>query len=1128
MARLGLRLFLVLVLAALVALIGAGAWLLGTQQGLAWALARAAEASGGKLVIEQPQGTLGGGLTLARLRWAEGAARIEARAVRLRVSPLSLVMLRPDLARLECSELELVLPEGAGSAALPESLALPLRVYVARLHVGTLRVARGAQTFTLRDLRLAYAYGHDRHRIERLHLEYQGVTLGGSAELGAAPPFAASGGLELAGKYAGVPIAAKLGISGDLRNLGLQFDARAQGARAEGRAALSPFEDLPPQALALRVRELDLHAFDAALPRTRLALSASLARRGDALAGPLEAQNTLAGRVPAGSLRAELRTDLKSVELADLAADFGATGSVAGSATLDAGLGIGARLRFARVDLSRLGDLPASALSGEATLAGALRGERRLRLEFNLSPSELAGRALSGRGRMLTAGERLVESDFELQYSGASVGVKGAFGRPEDRLHLHVDAPVLSSLASALSGSATLEGTLHGGWRSPAVSLTATASDIALGSQLDARGLRAERVRVRVDGTPARHTIELAAQGKALDFSARLEGALRGTSDWRGTLVSARNRGTLPFELEAPAALSVAPRRFALESLALRLEHGRLRVAELRWDDGRLASTGALSDVALVPLLRLAGSTVPLEGGLTLGAQWSVTAAPLPSGTFRLWREGGDLTIGTTPPLALGLSALEIDGELAAGRLEAKGSFAARSGRGEVALRLEPGSGGAAFPYAADSRLDAHLDAQLESLAPVGALIDRSARIDGRLVATLEARGTLAQPAWSGSIEGDGLSYTRPPDGIYLTNGRLRARLDGDKVQLTELTIASAGGGSFAAQGTLARGEAERAAIAWRADKLALLERPDQRLVLSGQGAAAMVGRRLSFSGSLRADSGFFSFDTSALPRLGDDVVVAGRAPPERAEQRIGRKENPSPVDVDLQLDLGRELRIHGRGIDAGLAGKVHVHTSEAGVLIAEGTVHAVRGTVTAYGTRLAIERGRLIFDGPLNKPSLDIVAMRRNQEVEAGVAVSGTLQNPVVRIVSEPQVPEGEALSWLVLGRAPGSGSGADLTMLQTAAGALLGRGPGGAERSLAQTLGVDSISVGGGGDLGGSFVTVGKRVNDRAMVLFEQGLGGTASVLRLDFELSRLWSLSASTGQQSDVGLRFRYSFD
>jgi len=132
------------------------------------------------------------------------------------------------------------------------------------------------------------------------------------------------------------------------------------------------------------------------------------------------------------------------------------------------------------------------------------------------------------------------------------------------------------------------------------------------------------------------------------------------------------------------------------------------------------------------------------------------------------------------------------------------------------------------------------------------------------------------------------------------------------------------------------------------------------------------------------------------------------------------------------------------------------------------------------------------------------------------------------VRIVSEPPLPEGEALSWLVLGRAPGSASGADIGMLQTAAGALLGQGPLGAANSLAQRFGVDSISMGARSTLGSQFVAVGKRINDRMTVFYEQGLGATASALRLDFDLSRHWALSATGGEQSDVGLRFRYSFD
>ena len=99
---------------------------------------------------------------------------------------------------------------------------------------------------------------------------------------------------------------------------------------------------------------------------------------------------------------------------------------------------------------------------------------------------------------------------------------------------------------------------------------------------------------------------------------------------------------------------------------------------------------------------------------------------------------------------------------------------------------------------------------------------------------------------------------------------------------------------------------------------------------------------------------------------------------------------------------------------------------------------------------------------------------------------------------------------------------------MLRTAAGALLGQESLGGPNAMAQRLGIDSISVGTRSTLGSEFVAVGKRINDRMSVIYEQGIGATASALRLDFDLSRHWALSATGGQQSDVGLRFRYSFD
>ncbi|MGA8050112.1 MAG: translocation/assembly module TamB domain-containing protein [Burkholderiales bacterium] len=1127
MARRVLRIVVVLGLLLLAVFAGAGAWLLGTQQGLAWALSRVAEASGGKLLVDRPRGTLGGGLEIKRVRYVDGDVRVDVREVRLRMSPLSVVLLQPEFAFLECRELEIALPEASGAVGMPESLALPTSLHLDRVRVGTLRVRSGAAVHVLRDVRFAYGYSRGRHRVQDVHAELEGVTLEGRGTLHAAKPFAVASTLSISGNRSGVPYGAELELSGDLEKLGLRGRVAVKSAAGELRATLRPLTELWPETVDIQARELDLHALDPALPRTQLRASLSLTRRGKAYEGRLSAENALAGRpgagrLPLASLDATVSTDLSSIELSDLGVRLGTAGSIAGRLTLDAAMQFDAALELSHIDLSQLGALPPSELAGKVSLSGSLAGERRVRAEFSLAPSQLAGQALAGNGRALVEGKRIAESALELHFSGASVGAEGSFGRPSDRLRLRVEADDLSTLATGVAGGATLRGEISGGWDHPAAALEVNAT------HLSARGIRADRVRITVEGTKSHHDVSVSAQGGTFDFAARIEGMLQGWSAWRGTLLSATNRGTVPFELERPAPISVAPRRVEIGAVAVRFAQGRATLTDLRWEEGRLASSGTLQNVGVVPLLRLAGKATPLEGNLTLGAEWSMTTAPQLEGRFRLWREAGDLAIGGSTQLELGLSSIDVSGRVVDGELEATGSLAATHAKGDLQLSLRPVAGGQGWPYSADSTLDARLGLQLASLAPFAMLIDRSARIDGTLSTTLVASGTLARPVIGGTVDGDGIRYARPPDGIDLVDGRLRSRLEGNILHVSQLTIAGAAGGSFSAEGTLTPADATRAALTWRAEKLALLNRPDQRLVLSGQGAAAMAHGRLSFSGALQADHGFFSFEANALPQLGEDVVVAGREAPGAAERRIGRRENPSPVDVDFELDLGRDLRIRGRGLDTGLAGKVHVRTDPAGVLTGKGVVHTVGGTVTAYGTRLSIERGRLIFDGPMNRPSLDILAMRRNQEVQAGVAVTGTVQNPTVRIVSEPPVPEGEALSWLVLGRAPGTGSGADIAMLQSAAGALLGRSALGTGSSLARTVGLDSVSVGDRGQAGGQFVTLGKRVNDRMTVFYEQSLGATASVLRLDFELSRLWSLSASTGQRSDLGVRFRYSFD
>ena len=212
------------------------------------------------------------------------------------------------------------------------------------------------------------------------------------------------------------------------------------------------------------------------------------------------------------------------------------------------------------------------------------------------------------------------------------------------------------------------------------------------------------------------------------------------------------------------------------------------------------------------------------------------------------------------------------------------------------------------------------------------------------------------------------------------------------------------------------------------------------------------------------------------------------------------------------------------------VAGLVDLSTTKDGELRAHGRLYAVNATFLAYGQTLQVDPGVVIFDGPIDNPSLQITAWRRNQAVEAGVEVTGTARTPQVQLVSQPPVAEGERLSWLVLGRAPSGATQADLGL---AAGrgrrAARRRRLGAADRRIARRVGLDEISLRGSGELTDRVVAVGKRLSDRVYISYEQGIGAVASnLIKLDYALGRRWTLRAETGTSSGGGLFYRYSWD
>jgi translocation and assembly module TamB len=1174
-----------LVLAAGVVL-GASAWLLYTGPGLRWAAAQAQRASGGKLELEGVSGALAREIEVKSMVYLDAPLRVQARETAVQLELLAVLGGRVGVRSLRAKSLDVALgPVQEGKpGARPQ---VPLGVRVERADIERIAVQRGAARYLIEDFSVRDAIVLHTGTLsasaafELRHPEYpvsaREVRLGGSLER-----------LELAfdGRIAEIPAKARGVLTPsapqilsaleaqagplDLQRLKAEWphtmlsvtlSARAgaggalAGSLAARNAAPGPLDDrriplasldtrfatvdlrsftlenvkaalAPAGALVghgelgvgnaqfdLQVSELDLRALRSSLHRTRLAGSVRLAT-GD--------KQTLRGTLSQDGMRvsADVARSGEVVEIRSLRAEAHG-GAASGSARLRLGdpLRFEAKLRLEHFDPARFGEYPSGDINGSVEGNGRLGAEPAVDARWAIQDSTLEGRTLEtrGAGRFSRAGAARVLA--QARFGGARLTARGDFGRPGDELGWALEVPGIEHFVAGLEGRLDASGTLAGTLEEPRGTLVAKAAQLRL-----PQGMLLRSATAKASGSLARHSADLSVLAEGVNLDARLRGGWRKESGWAGELQALRNTGRYPMELVAPAPLRIAPGGVEMGKLEAKLAAGRVLVTRLAWSRDRLASSGEFSALPAQWLVLAAGLAERARSTLLLDGHWDLAASPRLAGTASVRRASGDVTLVERGAVALGLDKAQLEARFTDGRVSAVASIASRYASATVKAEVmpEPGASGLAITPASALTFDARVDAADLRVLAQPLLAD--GRIEGRLSADLRGRGSLGKPLLAGTLSGEAIGFEMPPLGVFLKNGQLRAALEGDSLRITQFSI-QGGEGRLTASGSLPlQLAAGGARLAWRAEKFGLLERPDMRLAVSGSGEAALVDKRVSLSGSLRADRGYLELDQQRLPKLGDDVVIVGQEREER--QKTARV----PVALDLRLDLGDELEVRGYGLEGKLAGELQIETTKDGELRAYGRIRTVNATFLAYGQRLYVDPGLAIFDGPLENPSLQMTAWRRNQQVEVGVQVSGSARSPRVQLVSQPPVPEGERLSWLVLGRAPSDATKADLGLLQAAAGALLSRGdkmP--LDRRIARAFGLDEISLRGSGEVADRVVAVGKRLSDRLYISYEQGLGAAASALvKLDLSLTQRFAVRAETGTSSGIGLFYRFSWD
>ena len=608
----------------------------------------------------------------------------------------------------------------------------------------------------------------------------------------------------------------------------------------------------------------------------------------------------------------------------------------------------------------------------------------------------------------------------------------------------------------------------------------------------------------------------------------------------------------------------------------------------LRWRPGELTTAGKVTGLPLAWIELLAGPQLAgagLSGNLVFDGEWDARLAQTLSLKASLARSSGDITLQTD--IAQG-AKLPMGARVAAGVRQARISLVsegdalalalqwdterAGSAQGQLKTTLKRApanaAGAGAWTWPADAPLNGQLRAQLPRIGVWSVLAPPGWRIRGSLQANVDIKGTRTSPQLQGDLNANDLALRSVVDGIEFGNGRLRATLDGTRIRINEFTLQGAKqtisanyktiassvanvanaadtGGVLTAQGeaTWADGP-PRVLLDARLDKLRASIRSDRQVTLSGTLQARLDGKAMQLGGALKVDQARFLLPEEATPQLGDDVVVrsrsastAGQESPSLANISQAKITPSLPQDtrsikVAVEVDLGRDFRVQGKGIDTQLRGTLALSADALNHPRLVGTVNTFGGQYQAYGQRLDVEQGQLRFTGAVDNPALDILAIRPNLVQRVGVQINGTALLPRVRLYAQPELPDSEKLSWLVLGRSSASGGG-EAALLQQAALALLGSKSGGMSGGLAASLGLDELSFRGAssnadGNTTEGAVTLGKRFSRNFYAAYERSISGALGTLFIFYDLSQRLTIRAQAGQQSGIDLIFTVPYD
>jgi len=563
--------------------------------------------------------------------------------------------------------------------------------------------------------------------------------------------------------------------------------------------------------------------------------------------------------------------------------------------------------------------------------------------------------------------------------------------------------------------------TSGGGQNGLPLSLKATGTSLTSGAR-ELRSFHAEleagpdRQRLRMALSPAEQDMELELDGRLEEWQRPLR------SVWTGQLRSMQFDSPEGggFTLLEPTGLKLSTSLLSLGRACLSGDAGSRVCLDGNWTRDANFHLALQMDAVPVNLIDLVYETnleftQTLSGSLSIGSDDDRTV----SGSGQIDISPGRIRNRIDSRVATHTGPGELNFSLSEGQLLSGSLTLPFSDSAEIEARFEATDIGMGSESPVDGLLRVNLN-DIAVAANVAPMIDEAR---GRLDIDLSIGGTLGDPLFTGaaSLQDGGFRYE--PLGLRLADVQLTSVIREDnRIDLQGTFRAGEGTGELHSSAGSLDAIRDGLELSLTGDNLTLIDLPDLHVVADPELTVGLQNAGLTINGNIlipraRVTPQDLTSD-GKVSESADVVIVANGGDDTTAATGNGA---PFAINGTVALVLGPEVIVDLDVAEARVRGTSAFHWSGPPMPVANGQYH-IEGRFQAYGQLLDITEGTIRFPGvPASSPNLRIRAEREifgNPQIRsAGVLVTGTPQEPVIEVYTNPATSRDRALTLLVTG---------------------------------------------------------------------------------------------------------------